>query len=110
MEVHFILFSGNLIHITTLDGKDMNSHAYMDSMALEQNPDTRIERPLTASGKAYISDLADMIVKEYPVEHFGDDLVNNLSPKNWTVESYNHAVADVYSFLLKNKQVTREWH
>ena len=68
-----------------------------------------MERPLNTTGKAYINNLADSIIKEYPTSYFGDELINNLSSHTWTIESYNHAVADVYSFLLNNKIVTKEW-
>jgi hypothetical protein len=37
---------GNLIHILTPNGTDMNLHAYFDSIALDQDPVNRIERPL----------------------------------------------------------------
>lgn len=87
----------------------MNLHSYMDSMALEQKSGERMPRPLTPDGKAYITKLADSITKEFPPEYFGNDLINNLSSHTWTIESYNLAVEKVYSFVLKNKQVTQEW-
>lgn len=50
----------------------MNLHAYMDSMALEQNSGDRIPRPLTDEGKKYINDLSDAIMKEYPPSSFSN--------------------------------------
>lgn len=50
----------------TLEGKNMNLHAYMDSMALQQKSDERIQRPLTIEGKEFINLLSDSIMKEYP--------------------------------------------
>lgn len=63
----------------------MNLHAYMDSMAGEQKDGDRMVRPLTESGKTYLKNLASSIMKEYPPEHFGDDLINSLSSHTWAV-------------------------
>ena len=49
-------------------------------------------RPLTESGKVKIDSLASTIMNKFPPEHFGDDLINNLSSHTWSVESYNAAV------------------
>lgn len=67
-----------------------------------------MQRPLTAEGKAYINNLSDSIMKQFPPEHFGAD-VNVVNSHTWTIQSYNAAVEKVYSFVLKNKQVTQEW-
>jgi hypothetical protein len=48
-------------------------------------------------------------MNEYPPAYFGDQVINNLSSHVWTIESYNHAVEKIYSFVLKNKNVTKEW-
>jgi hypothetical protein len=62
----WFLIEGNLLTIVTLEGKNMNLHAYMDSMALQQKSDERIQRPLTIEGKEFINLLSDSIMKEYP--------------------------------------------
>lgn len=49
-------------------------------------------------------------MKQFPPEHFGNDMINNLSSHHWTIESYNYAVEKIYSFVLKQKQVTQEWN
>jgi hypothetical protein len=69
----------------TLEGKNMNLHAYMDSMALQQKSDEWIPRPLTIEGKERINLLSESIMKEYPPEHFGNDSINNLSSHTWTI-------------------------
>jgi len=43
---------GNLIHIITPNNTDMNLHAYFDSIALDQDPVNRIERPLNTTFRA----------------------------------------------------------
>lgn len=48
-------------------------------------------------------------MQQFPPEHFGNDLIAVTSSHTWTIESYNLAVEKVYSFVLKNKQVTQEW-
>jgi hypothetical protein len=45
----------------------------------------------------------------YPPEYFGDQVINILSSHTWTIESYNHAVSKIYSFVSKNKNITKEW-
>ena len=52
--------------------------------------------------------MANDIMKEFPVEKFGD-LVNVLSAHTWAVESYNLAVSSVYPFVFENKKTTSEW-
>lgn len=50
---------GNLIKITLLNGTtNFNLHAYFDAIALEQDPDTRIIRPLNDSFRATLEDEA----------------------------------------------------
>jgi hypothetical protein len=59
-------YQGNLIDIVTLEGKTMNLHAYMDSMAQQQKDTEPIQRPLSAEGKAFINSMSDAIMNEYP--------------------------------------------
>ena len=68
-----------------------------------------MERPLTKSGKAYIASLAEGIMKEYPPEHFGSQLIENVFSHDWAVESYNAAVDKIYPFVFKTNTVTTEW-
>lgn len=86
----------------------MNLHAFLDAMGGIQHPDERLQRPLTDAGKVYIESLALQIMNENPIDKFGD-LVNVSDSHKWAVESYNHAVSDVYSFVAENKKTTPEW-
>ena len=40
---------GNLIYVNTAGGRNIKLHNYFDSIALYQNPDESIKRPLNAS-------------------------------------------------------------
>lgn len=49
---------GNLIKMLTPAGATMNLHSYFDSIALEQDPDNRIERPLNDTFRKTLQDQA----------------------------------------------------
>lgn len=87
----------------------MNLHAYLDSMALEQKDGVRMQRPLTDAGKSYIDSLAGAIMTQYPPDHFGESMIQNMSPHAWAVESYNAAVEHIYPFVQETNTVTKEW-
>ena len=57
---------GNLIKVTTPQGKAMNLHAYFDSIAQDQDPDTNITRPLNDTFRAGLEAEARAIMAQYP--------------------------------------------
>ena len=99
------MYAGNLIHILTPNGTDMNLHAYFDSIALDQDPVNRIERPLNTSYKKEFDEEVQQIMKDYPAESM-KDLLNVKDAKTWGVEAYKIAVDKIYSYTQKNKQIT----
>jgi hypothetical protein len=67
-----------MIKITTIDGKSMNLHAYFDSIALDQDPDTGIIRPLNDTFRKELEDEARSIMDRFPA----DELEKELSIKD----------------------------
>jgi len=57
---------GNLIHITTISGADINLHSYFDSIAEEQDTKIPIVRPLSPEDRKKIEDMSELIMKRYP--------------------------------------------
>lgn len=60
-------------------------------------------------GNFYIRSLAKNFVATYPKDYFGSGVVNNLDVNTWTIESYNAAIKDIYSFVLKQNAATADW-
>lgn len=102
---------GNLINITTTSGDAYNLHSFLDSIAaiVQKKNETTVTRPLDDVGKFYIRGLAKNFVLAYPKDYFGDSVVNNLDVNTWTIESYDAAVKDIYSFVLKQSAATSDW-
>ncbi len=100
---------GNLIHIETTKGEKANLHAFMDAMAGQQSMNgTRMERPLNDNGRAQIQSLATEIRKQYTPDYFGQK-VHSESPHEWTIESFEYAVNDVYSFAIPTRKFNKEF-
>ena len=59
---------GNRINVTLLNGSDFNLHSYFDSIALEQDPDNRIQRPLNDSFRQQMEDEARELMSKYTPE------------------------------------------
>ena len=91
-EVEYQLNVGNFVKIVTIKDEDMNLHAWMDSMAGEQQNGVRPERPLTQEGWNYLKNLAANITQQFPPSSFTDAQIASLDPHEWTIESYNAAV------------------
>ena len=70
-----------MISIITLAGKSFNLHSYFDSIALDQNPDIGIIRPLNDTYRKTLEDKAREIMKTYPEE----------SLSNYTIVKDAHA-------------------
>lgn len=87
----------------------MNLHAWMDSMAGEQQNGVRPQRPLTEDGWNNIKNLAANITQQFPPNSFTDAQINSLDPHEWTIESYNAAVEKVYPYLETNKKLNQEY-
>jgi hypothetical protein len=75
---------GNLIKVNLLNGTSFNLHSYFDSIALEQDPDTRIDRPLNDTFRATLEDEAKQLMKDYPADSMSD-LLSVTDPKRWGV-------------------------
>jgi hypothetical protein len=86
----------------------MNLHSYFDSIALDQDPVNRIERPLNDSFRKGLEDQARQIMQSYPASEMGD-LLNIKDAKTWGVEAYKLAVEHIYSYTQTHKQVTEEY-
>ena len=87
---------------------EINTHAFMDSMAGEQQPSTMPTRPLAGKDKIYIQNLARSIMNEYPERKLGGRSTD-LNPHTWNVEGYNVAVEKIYSYVLVHKNTEPEW-
>lgn len=75
---------GNMIKITTIDGKSMNLHAYFDSIALDQDPDTGIIRPLNDTFRKDFEDEARSIMNRFPAAELEKEL-SVKDPHAWGV-------------------------
>lgn len=99
---------GNRIKITLINGTDYNLHSYFDSIALEQDIDTMIIRPLNETFAKTIEDEARQLMDKYQAASLAE-LIAIKDPKVWGVESYEFAVHNIYAFTQKTKQITEEY-
>lgn len=99
---------GNLLKMVSPTGASINMHAYFDSIALEQDPDTRIQRPLNDTFRKTIEDQARDIMTKYTANSL-KDLVAIKDPKVWGVEAFNIAVDKIYSYSKKTNQITEAY-
>lgn len=99
---------GNLLKMISPTGASINMHAYFDSIALEQDPDTRIQRPLNDTFRKTIEDQARDIMTKNTAESL-KDLVAVKDPKAWGVEAFNIAVDKIYSYSKKTNQITEAY-
>lgn len=86
----------------------MNLHAYFDSIALDQDPVNRIERPLNVTFRAVLEAQALEIMAKYPASEL-DEWVKIKDPHAWGVEAYKVAVDRIYSYTKTNKKITDEY-
>ena len=83
----------------------MNLHAYFDSIALDQDPVNRIERPLNDTFRASLEGQARAIMAEYSFDSLSD-LASIKDAHAWGVEAYKIAVDRIYSYTKTHKQIT----
>ena len=83
----------------------MNLHAYFDSIALDQDPVNRIERPLNDSFRALLETQARTIMAQYPFDSLSDP-ASIKDPHSWGVEAFKIAVDRIYSYTKTHKQIT----
>jgi hypothetical protein len=62
----------------------MNLHAYFDSIALDQDPVNRIQRPMNDSFRQSLEDQAKKIMTDYPASSMTDAIAIKDS-KSWGV-------------------------
>jgi AAA+ ATPase superfamily predicted ATPase len=86
----------------------MNLHAYFDSIALDQDPVNRIERPLNDTFRQTLEDQAKSIMGKYSAEEL-NEWVKIKDPHAWGVEAYKIAVDRIYSYTKTNKRITQEY-
>lgn len=86
----------------------MNLHAYFDSIALDQDPVNRIQRPLNDTFRASIEGQAKSIMERYPADELSE-WVKIKDAHAWGVEAYKIAVDRIYSFVKTNKKITEEY-
>ena len=94
--------------MTRIDNKTINLHAYFDAIALDQDPDNRISRPLNDTMRASIEKESRDIMAEYPPESLADLIAINDSHA-WGVEAFEMAVEHIYSYTKHTKQITQEY-
>ena len=76
---------GNLIKMTLINGtQNFNLHSYFDSIALEQDPDTRINRPLNDTFRQTLEDEARLLMKNFPSDSLAAEIAIT-DPKRWGV-------------------------
>lgn len=75
---------GNKINISLINGTTMILHSYFDAIALEQDPDNPIKRPLSDADKKSIEDNARTLMNAYPATSLSD-LIAITDPKVWGV-------------------------
>ena len=51
--------------MTRIDGKAIDLHSYFDAIALDQDPDNRISRPLNDTMRASLDQEARSIMQQY---------------------------------------------
>lgn len=83
----------------------MNLHSFFDSIALDQDPDVSITRPMNDTYRAYLEQEARDIMKAYPPEKEA----HNLDPHHWSVTAYQIAVDTIYPFVRNTNQITPEF-
>jgi hypothetical protein len=83
----------------------MNLHSFYDAIALDQNPDLSITRPMNDSYRAYLEHEARDIMNTYPPEKEAQ----NLDPHHWSVTAYQIAVDTIYPFVRETNQITLEF-
>jgi hypothetical protein len=86
----------------------MNLHAYFDSIALDQDPVNRIERPLNDTFRLLIEGQASSIMAKYTAESL-DEWVRIKDAHTWGVEAYKLAVDHIYAYTKTNKNITGEY-
>lgn len=86
----------------------MNLHAYFDSIALDQDPVNRIERPLNDTFRLQLAAQAAAIMVKYSADQL-DEWVKIKDPHAWGVEAYKIAVDRIYAYTKTNKKITEEY-
>ena len=99
---------GNLIKVNLINGTSFNLHSYFDSIALEQDPDNRIQRPLNDSFREQLKGEARDLMKKYTADSLAKEIAKT-DPKVWGAEAFEFAVNKIYSFTQRSNQITAEY-